>query len=175
MSKIRDKKAFDVHIRSVKQAMEFCDYDNKDFITTRVIRIKKERRHRGTSAKERLLRVLQALGFLRQKRRHLLDKALRSSGVVSDMKRYTESYTARLQPPTEIKTTHSILSETEEVYCVEVHSRKQQSILLKLRMSLCNGELSVRVTAPRRIWLSILLSENYPSPAGYQILDSSIF
>lgn len=117
MSKIRDKKAFDVHIRSVKQGMEFCDYDNMDFITTRVIRIKKEKRHRCTSAKERLLREFQELVFLRHKRRHLLDKVLCSSGVVSDMKRYTEIYSTPTTTDRNKNDTLNIVRNRRSILC----------------------------------------------------------
>lgn len=171
MSIINDKKAFDAQLRSVQHALEFYDYDNKDAIITKVICIKRERTRRCTSAKEILWRAIRALGFSRQRYR-LLDNALSNSGVLSDLEKYTESYVARLQPPSEIRKTHSILSATEEVYSVEVHSQKRQSILLKLQMSLCNGGLSVRATAPRHLWLSIFLQENYSSLSRYQILDS---
>lgn len=127
-----------------------------DTITTKVEHLKIARGFRRTSAMGILLRAFRGKNSL-NKPGHLLHTALRTSRAISDLMKCTESYIEHLSPQREITIRHCILLNSEESYSVMVRSQKRLSILLELQMSLCNDELTVRVSAPDRLWLSLSL------------------
>lgn len=146
--------------------------ENKQYlnaIVTRTIHLPLKEACRHTSTMGRFWQEALKKAGLHQPRHPLWNKVLRSSTVVSDLVKHTESYIERLQSPKETITTHSIISATEECYRFEVICQKQQSTLLELRMSQCIDGLSVRVNAPRHLWLSVFLTGNYSSLEIYQI------
>ena len=118
-------------------------------------------------------RLSEWFGLRNCSRHHLLlDRALHSSAVMRCLNEYTESYIARQAPPIRIERRHSSFSLSEEYYTVVLHRRTQQSTLLALHLSWCNGELSVRVSAPRHLWLSAALRESGHHPLFYTLLLS---
>lgn len=118
-------------------------------------------------------RLSEWFGLRNCSRHHLLlDRALHSSAVMRCLNEYTENYIARQAPPIRIERRHSSFSLSEECYTVVLHRRTRQSTLLALHLSWCNGELSVRVSAPRHLWLSVALRESGHHPLFYTLLLS---
>ena len=151
MKNINDKKAVDT---TKKAGMR---HDNgMNAIATRVVRLKIARGFRCTSAMGKLLRAFRGKDFSYTSG-HLLQVVLNNSREISDLMRYTENCIGHLQPQREISIRLCILSDTEERYLVTERSQKRQSTLLALQMSLCNDVLTVRVSAPNRLWLSLTL------------------
>lgn len=155
MKIINDKKAFDTYFEVVKQRVKRYEED-MDTITTKVAHLKIARGFHRTSAMGILLRVFRGKDSLKTPGR-LLRTVLRTSRAISDLMKCTESYIGHLPPQREITIRHCILSNSEESYIVMARSQKRLSILLELQMSLCNDELTVRVSAPDHLWLSLSL------------------
>lgn len=155
MKIINDKKAFDAYFEVVKQRVKRYEED-MNTITTKVAHLKIARGFRRTSAMEKLLRAFRVKGSSNITGR-LLYTSLRTSRAISDLMRCTESYIEHLPPQREITIRHCILSNSEESYIVTARSQKRLSILLELQMSLYNDELTVRVSAPDHLWLSLSL------------------
>lgn len=140
-----------------------------DTIVTHTIHLSLKEASLHTSAMGRFWQETLKMAGALPPRRHLVDRVLCSSSVVSDLAKHTKSYIAHLQSPKETIVRHSILSATEEHYRLGVICRKQQSTLLELHLSRCTDGLSVRISAPRHLWLSVFLTGNYSSLAIYQI------
>lgn len=155
MKIINDKKAFDAYFEVVKQRVKQYEED-MDTITTRVVRLEIARGFRRTSAMGKLLRAFRVKGSSNITGR-LLYTSLRTSRAISDLMRCTENYIEHLPPQREITIRHCILSNSEESYIVMARSQKRLSILLELQMSLCNDELTIRVSAPDHLWLALSL------------------
>lgn len=123
----------------------------------------------GTTATGRLWRAILKMVGAHRPHRRLLHTVLRTSAMAADLMRHTENYITRLPQPAETRTTHSITTDSEEYYRLEVCCRTRQSALLELWMSRCSDVLSVRVAAPRHLWLSVFLTGNYSSLEIYHI------
>lgn len=149
------------------------NHNSLDSIVTRIVHLSLKEASLHTSAMGRFWQETLKMAGVLPPPRHLVDRVLCSSSVVSDLVKHTKSYIAHLQSPKEITVRHSILSATEEHYRLGVIYRKQQSILLELHLSRCTGGLSVRVSAPRHLWLSVFLTENYSS-LGFTKFDFHI-
>ncbi len=132
---------------------------------------------RSTSARGRLSQairlILRKSVLLRD--RTLLDIASTYSEVLSDLIQSSKNRIMSQQVLTPAEIRHSILSANEEEYEVLDHPQTLQPVLLRLRLSLNNDELKIRVFAPRHLWLSVMLREKYPSSYFYSFLYSDNF
>lgn len=120
--------------------------------------------YRGTTARERL-----SQGFRKLARRVILrdgyslfDIAVAHSPVLCKALKLTKNRTTRQQEPTTKETAHRILSEHEETYTVKTYRQKRLQDQLTLHLSWYNDELKILVDAPRGLFLTLSLSENYP-------------
>ena len=154
MKIINDKK-IDAYLEAVKQRVKPHE-EEMDTITTKVVRLKIAKGCRHTSAMGRLWRAFRGKDSLNTLD-HLLCTVLRNSRAISDLMKCTENYIEHLPRQKEITARHCILSNTEERYLMTVCSQKRLSTLLELQMSLYNDELTVRVSAPSHLWLSLSL------------------
>lgn len=120
--------------------------------------------YRGSTARERLSQAFRKLArrVILRDGYSLLDIAVAHSPVLCKALKLTKSRTTRQQEPTTIETVHRILSEHEETYSVKTYRQKQLQDQLALHLSWCNDELKILVDAPRGLFLTLSLSENYP-------------
>ena len=120
--------------------------------------------YRGSTAKERLSQVFRKLArrVILRDGYSLLDIAVAHSPVLCKALKLTKSRNTRQQEPKTIETAHRILSEQEETYTVKTYRQKQLQDQLTLHLSWYNDELKILVDAPRGLFLTLSLSENYP-------------
>lgn len=143
------------------------DEKNADFLNESVkiaLCLPTKVEHRGSTARERLSQVFRKLArrVILLDGYSLLDIAVAHSPVLCKALKLTKSRSTRQQEPTITETTHHILSEHEETYTVKTYRQKQLQDQLTLHLSWYNDELKILVDAPRGLFLTLLLSENYP-------------
>lgn len=143
------------------------DERNSDFLNESVkiaLCLPTKVEYRGSTAKEKLSQVFRKLArrVILRDGDSLLDIAVAHSPVLCKALKLTKSRTTRQQEPTIIETAHHILSEHEETYTVKTYRQKLLQAQLTLHLSWYNGELKILADAPRGLFLTLSLSENYP-------------
>ena len=139
-----------------------ADFLNESVKTT--IRLPTKVEYRGTTVKERLSQVFRKLAgrVILRDGYSLLDIAVAHSQVLNNTLRLTQNRTTGQQEPMTLETAHHMLSEHEETYTMKTYRQKQLQDQLTLHLSWYNGELKILVDAPRGLFLTLSLSENYP-------------
>lgn len=145
----------------------YNDEKNTDFLNESVkiaLCLPTKVEYRGSTAREKLSQVFRKLAkrVILRDGDSLLDIAVAHSPVLCKALKLTKSRTTRLQEPTTIETEHRILSEHEETYILKTYRQKLLQDQLTLHLSWYNGELKILVDAPRGLFLTLSLSENYP-------------
>lgn len=143
------------------------DERNSDFLNESVkiaLCLPTKVEYRGSTAKEKLSQVFRKLArrVILRDGDSLLDIAVAHSPVLCKALKLTKSRTTHQQEPTIIETAHHILSEHEETYTVKTYRQKLLQAQLTLHLSWYNGELKILADAPRGLFLTLSLSENYP-------------
>ncbi len=143
------------------------DEKNADFLNESVkiaLCLPTKVEHRGSTARERLSQVFRKLArrVILLDGYSLLDIAVAHSPVLCKALKLTRSRSTRQQEQTTTETIHHILSEHEETYTVKTYCQKQLQDQLTLHLSWYNDELKILVDAPRGLFLTLSLSENYP-------------
>lgn len=155
------------------------DEKNADFLNESVkiaLCLPTKVEHRGSTARERLLQVFRKLArrVILLDGYSLLDIAVAHSPVLCKALKLTKSKSrsTRQQEPTTTETIHHILSEHEETYTVKTYRQKQRLCLLKLRLCLTDGVLTIHAEAPLSLWLQTALEESHSSLLYHVVLSS---
>ena len=125
-----------------------------------------------TTAKGRFLQAMR-LWARRPVRRHpqsLLDIALKHSKALSTLVCTAKSNKGL--SATEI--THSLLSGSEEAYSLVTCHQKQRLCLLRLRLCLTDGVLTIHAEAPLSLWLQSALEQSHSNLLLYHVVLSSL-
>ena len=107
-----------------------------------------------------------------QHRKSLLDIAVSNSRVLSTLVYTAKNNTTHQQGQSATEITHSLLSGIEEVYYLVTHCQKQQLCLLKLRLCLTDGVLTIHAEAPLSLWLQTALEQSHSSLLYHVVLSS---
>ena len=129
---------------------------------------------RRTTAMERLWQAMKRL--VRRPaplhRKSLLDIAVSNSRVLSALVCTAKSNTTHQQGLSATEITHSLLSGSEEVYSLATYRQKQRLCLLKLRLCLTDGVLTIHAEAPLSLWLQTALEQSHSSLLYHIVLSS---
>lgn len=130
--------------------------------------------YRGSTARERLSQVFRKLArrVILLDGYSLLDIAVAHSPVLCKALKLTKSRSTRQQEQTTTEITHSLLSSSEEEYSLVTYRQKQRLCLLKLRLCLTDGVLTIHAEAPLSLWLQIALEESHSSLLYHVVLSS---
>ena len=107
-----------------------------------------------------------------QHRKSLLDIAVSNSRVLSTLVCTAKSNTTHPQGQSATKITHSLLSSSEEEYSLVTYRQKQRLCLLKLRLCLTDGVLTIHAEAPLSLWLQTALEQSHSSLLYHVVLSS---
>ena len=128
-----------------------------------------------TTAKGRFLQAMR-LWVRKPVRRHpqsLLDIALKHSKALSTLVCTAKSNTTHRQGLSATEITHSLLSGGEEAYSLVTCHQKQRLCLLRLRLCLTDGVLTIHAEAPLSLWLQSALEQNHSNLLLYHVVLSS--
>ena len=107
-----------------------------------------------------------------QPQKSLLDIAVSNLTVLSTLVCTAKSNTTHQQGQSATEITHSLLSSSEEEYSLVTYRQKQRLCLLKLRLCLTDGVLTIHAEAPLSLWLQIALEESHSSLLYHVVLSS---
>lgn len=127
-----------------------------------------------TTAKGRFLQAMRRWAR-RPVRRHpqsLLDIALKHSKALSTLV-CTANNTIHRQGLSATEITHSLLSGSEEAYSLVTCHQKQRLCLLRLRLCLTDGVLTIHAEAPLSLWLQLVLEQSHSNLLLYHVVLSS--
>ncbi len=129
---------------------------------------------RGSTARERLSQVFRKLArrVILLDGYSLLDIAVAHSPVLCKALKLTKSRSTHPQGQSATEITHSLLSSSEEEYSLVTYRQKQRLCLLKLRLCLTDGVLTIHAEAPLSLWLQIALEESHSSLLYHVVLSS---
>jgi len=102
----------------------------------------------------------------------LLDIAVSNSRVLSTLVCTAKSNTTHPQGQSATEITHSLLSSSEEEYSLVTYRQKQRLCLLKLRLCLTDGVLTIHAEVPLSLWLQTALEESHSSLLYHVVLSS---
>lgn len=102
----------------------------------------------------------------------LLDIAVSNSRVLSTLVCTAKSNTTHPQGQSVTEITHSLLSSSEEEYSLVTYRQKQRLCLLKLRLCLTDGVLTIHAEAPLSLWLQTALEQSHSSLLYHVVLSS---
>ena len=128
-----------------------------------------------TTAKGRFLQAMRRLAR-RPVRRHsqsLLDIALKHSKALSALVCTAKSNTTHRQGLSATEITHSLLSDSEEAYSLVTCHQKQRLCLVRLRLCLTDGVLTIHAEAPLSLWLQSALEQSHSNLLLYHVVLSS--
>lgn len=157
--------------------------EEKDEIIRKVLNIPAERtlrlpitiESRCTTAKGIFLQAMRRLArkSVLRHQKSLLDIAVNNSRVLSTLVCTAKSNTAHLKEQSATEITHSILSDNEEAYSLSTYHQKQRLYLLKLRLCLTGGVLTIHAEAPRFLWLQSALGQSHSNLLWYDVILAS--
>ena len=109
-----------------------------------------------------------------QPQKSLLDIAVSNLTVLSTLVCTAKSNTTHQQGQSATEITHSLLSSSEEEYSLVTYRQKQRLCLLKLRLCLTDGVLTIHAEAPLSLWLQTALKQSHSSLLYHVVLSSSL-
>lgn len=107
-----------------------------------------------------------------QPQKSLLDIAVSNLTVLSTLVCTAKSNTTHQQGQSATEITHSLLSGSEEAYSLVTYRQKQRLCLLKLRLCLTDGVLTIHAEAPLSLWLQTALEQSHSSLLYHVVLSS---
>ena len=107
-----------------------------------------------------------------QPQKSLLDIAVSNLTVLSTLVCTAKSNTTHPQGQSATEITHSLLSSSEEEYSLVTYRQKQRLCLLKLRLCLTDGVLTIHAEVPLSLWLQTALEESHSSLLYHVVLSS---
>ena len=108
-----------------------------------------------------------------QPQKSLLDIAVSNLTVLSTLVCTAKSNTTHQQGQSATEITHSLLSGSEEAYSLVTCHQKQRLCLLRLRLCLTDGVLTIHAEAPLSLWLQSALEQNHSNLLLYHVVLSS--
>ena len=128
-----------------------------------------------TTAKGRFLQAMRrwVRKPVQQHPQSLLDIALKHSKALSTLVCTAKSNTTHRQGLSATEITHSLLSGSEEAYSLVTCHQKQRLCLLRLRLCLTDGVLTIHAEAPLSLWLQSALEQSHSNLLLYHVVLSS--
>ena len=153
------------------------DEKNADFLNESVklaLCLPTKVEYRGSTARERLSQVFRKLArrVILLDGYSLLDIAVAHSPVLCKALKLTKSRSTHPQGQSATEITHSLLSSSEEEYSLVTYRQKQRLCLLKLRLCLTDGVLTIHAEAPLSLWLQTALEQSHSSLLYHVVLSS---